>query len=734
MKRKLLPLATLFLFGIAANAQVGIGTQMPNASTQLEVVSTNKGILIPRVALTDTFDSTTIKNGNVNSLLVFNTTDNATIKTGYYYWLKDEWVRLIGSNEINHLKNTVNVSLTLVNDELIITDSEQHQVKMPWNNQDIVALNETETKIIKNADGSYTYINERGIEVIIDITASVIQNFEEILNTQSVQNIFNEYVTKVAGNVIYDGTNFIYYDDNGIEQTINITEMVKGNETITQLQKVSEGKYTYYNEASFDTHGVLLPGATGVTIDVITDVTNNFEEILNEETIKNLFNEFFTTIKGNVTFDGNNFFYYDEHGVQQTINITEMVKANETLTQLVKVGEGKYTYYNEASYDSSGVLLPGATGITIDVITDVTNNFEDIINEETIKNIFKEYFTTIEGNVTFDGTNFYYTDSTGTSQTIDIEGMVKAHETLTSLRDVVTQQEDEFGIMSDLHTLTYTDEKGVAHPIDLKVLVKGVETITELNYDGVTHVLSYKNEKAEVTDFNLVDLVGDVQTLTKLELDIDNKKLEYTDENQVTHTLDLALIIQEPWYSTLTNIGAVSNTDNIYTQGWVGIGFSEPSDVPHEKLRVNGTITTVNSHYADYVFEDYFDGYSQLKSDYKFSDLETIADFIEKNRHLPGITPIGDLEQTTAGFSFNVSELSIQLLEKTEELYLHLIDQKRSTEQENIAQSEKIEELQLQLSQQNYIIDEKNTQIENLISNNQEVMLRLSKLESQMSK
>ncbi len=734
MKRKLLPLATLFLFGVVANAQVGIGTQNPNASTQLEVVSDSKGILIPRVALTATTDTTTIKNGNINSLLVFNTTDNAAIKTGYYYWFANEWIRLIGSNEVDNLRNTVNVSLTILNDELILTDSDQNVVKMPWDSQEMVTSNETETKIIKNADGSYTYINERGVEVIIDIVASVIQNFEEIINTQSVQNIFNEYVTKLEGNITYDGDNFIYYDENGIEQTINITEMVRGKETLTNLVKVGEGKYTYYNEASYDSNGVLVPGATGVTIDVITDVTNNFEDILNEETIKNLFNEFFTTIKGNVTFDGDNFIYYDENGIEQTINITEMVRGNETLTNLVKVGEGKYTYYNEASYDNNGVLKPGATGITINVITDVINNFEEIINEESIKNIFKEYFTTIEGNVTYDGSNFYYTNSNGDSETINIEEMVKNHETLTSLRDVVTQEEDEFGVMSDLHTLTYTDEKGIAHPIDLKVLVKGNETITEMKYDAVSHVLSYKNEKAESFDFNLVDLVGDVQTLTKLELDIDNKKLEYTDENEVLHTLDLALIIQEPWYSTATNVGAVSNNDNIYTQGWVGIGFSTPSDVPNEKLRVNGTITTVNSHYADYVFEDYFDGYSELKSDYKFNDLETIANFIKTNRHLPGITPIGDLEQTSAGFSFNVSELSIQLLEKTEELYLHLIDQKRLTEQVDTSQSDKISALELQLSLQSKTIEEKNNQIDKLENNNQEFMERLSKLESLLAK
>lgn len=84
----------------------------------------------------------------------------------------------------------------------------------------------------------------------------------------------------------------------------------------------------------------------------------------------------------------------------------------------------------------------------------------------------------------------------------------------------------------------------------------------------------------------------------------------------------------------------------------------------NEKLRVNGSITTINSYYADYVFEDYFEGESAIKLDYKFKTLDEVESFVKTHRHLPGITPIDQLEKTAEGYSFNVSELSIQLLEK----------------------------------------------------------------------
>ena len=41
-----------FLMGSAAFAQYGIGTNNPNGSAALEIVSPDKGVLIPRIALT----------------------------------------------------------------------------------------------------------------------------------------------------------------------------------------------------------------------------------------------------------------------------------------------------------------------------------------------------------------------------------------------------------------------------------------------------------------------------------------------------------------------------------------------------------------------------------------------------------------------------------------------------------------------------------------------------------
>jgi hypothetical protein len=65
---------------------VGIGTSAPNTSAQLEVGdgTDNKGLLIPRVALTSTTDGVTITSP-ANSLLVYNSASGGLSPAGYYY-------------------------------------------------------------------------------------------------------------------------------------------------------------------------------------------------------------------------------------------------------------------------------------------------------------------------------------------------------------------------------------------------------------------------------------------------------------------------------------------------------------------------------------------------------------------------------------------------------------------------------------------------------------------------
>lgn len=95
-----------------AVAQQGFGTNTPDKSSAIEIKSTNKGLLIPRIDLKSNTDQTTISNP-ANSLLVYNTGTTNGLTVGYYYWSKDEttpanskWIPFIDA------QNQKNVTVT----------------------------------------------------------------------------------------------------------------------------------------------------------------------------------------------------------------------------------------------------------------------------------------------------------------------------------------------------------------------------------------------------------------------------------------------------------------------------------------------------------------------------------------------------------------------------------------------------------------------------------------------
>ncbi|MFD2035516.1 hypothetical protein ACFSKL_11985, partial [Belliella marina] len=162
MKRILLLMLFAAIF-IDASAQVGIGTTEPSHSSQLEIVASDKGILIPRVALTSVIDEATIQAGNVESLLVYNTTDNDLITPGYYYWYQDRWRRLawtgagVGSNNF--------VTYNPATNQFLYANGDGDMVLIDMGD----LFEETLTTLVDNGDGTITYTNEANVPVTINM-------------------------------------------------------------------------------------------------------------------------------------------------------------------------------------------------------------------------------------------------------------------------------------------------------------------------------------------------------------------------------------------------------------------------------------------------------------------------------------------------------------------------------------------------------------------------------------
>src|SRR5690554_6168070 len=103
MKKILLSAA--FAFAILSStdvlAQQGFGTNEPHKSAVVDIVSTQRGLLIPRIGIPD-LDAAAPVNNPATSLFVYNDPNSVspavTTEEGFYYWDGTKWVRFVSGN------------------------------------------------------------------------------------------------------------------------------------------------------------------------------------------------------------------------------------------------------------------------------------------------------------------------------------------------------------------------------------------------------------------------------------------------------------------------------------------------------------------------------------------------------------------------------------------------------------------------------------------------------------
>lgn len=101
-------------FMIKDDGTVGIGTNNPNSSAILDLTATNKGFLLPRVALTGANDLTTISNPTTG-LFAFNTASitnvsGNTIQKGLCYFNGSKWVNILDNGSGQSFNGNVNMN------------------------------------------------------------------------------------------------------------------------------------------------------------------------------------------------------------------------------------------------------------------------------------------------------------------------------------------------------------------------------------------------------------------------------------------------------------------------------------------------------------------------------------------------------------------------------------------------------------------------------------------------
>ncbi|WP_343701499.1 hypothetical protein [Chitinophaga sp.] len=103
--------------------------------------------------------------------------------------------------------------------------------------------------------------------------------------------------------------------------------------------------------------------------------------------------------------------------------------------------------------------------------------------------------------------------------------------------------------------------------------------------------------------------------------------------------------------------------------GNMGVGMDAPAGY---RLAVNGTavakkVKVTETPWADFVFEP----------DYDLRPLPELEQYVQKNRHLPGIPTVHEVERE----GIDLGEINAKLLQKIEELTLYLIEQNKEMKQ-----------------------------------------------------
>ena len=125
--KRLFPIV-LLLFTVFTKAQVKIGNN-PNsidANSLLELESTNKGFLPPRVALNSVSSVSPLTGTVPASMLVYST--GGTLTDGYYYWDGAKW-NLLATGNLKVVSKTANA--TLLKTETFVLASNDITLTLP---------------------------------------------------------------------------------------------------------------------------------------------------------------------------------------------------------------------------------------------------------------------------------------------------------------------------------------------------------------------------------------------------------------------------------------------------------------------------------------------------------------------------------------------------------------------------------------------------------------------------
>lgn len=428
MKKELIT-AALLMGTWVASSQVGIGTLDPNKSAQLDVVASDKGILIPRVSLNSITDTTTITNGNVESLLVYNTAAAESVMPGYYYWYEGEWRKLLTPTDISTDILTVLNYDPLTNVlNYVDENSNTHTFALNNTKNSTIVLNGT-VLTITDTDGDMYTVDLAGLDTNTTNTSLVLDVQNQLKLTDSATNVLTADLSSLVNTTKVDaGTNVTITGNGSV-----LTPYVVHSNNTTNTSFTLDQATNILTLVDSDNNTITIDLSTLAKNTTITNVT--FDSVTNNLTVIDSENNTQIVDISGVLKAKNGLHVTDNHvvlGGDLTENTTIATVGNDLNIQGLSQAdtiEGRKVMMVD---DLTGKLRVASTKQIVDEVTNVEVTTQDnsvsvMVNGKTDSD------TIIKTNeLTINGSNLTSTVN-GVSSTLDLDTTITTYQKTSSV-------------------------------------------------------------------------------------------------------------------------------------------------------------------------------------------------------------------------------------------------------------------------------------------------------------
>jgi hypothetical protein len=250
--KKLLFITALLLINYSI-AQVGIGTTEIQNGVELQIESNNRGLLIPRVALTSTSLAAPVGPAPIaTGILIYNTAttggEGTAVTPGFYYWSGTEWIALKSAAGQNWSLSG-NAGTSPGTQYLGTSDNQNLQIKT---NNSLRMTVENDGQVIVGTGAAQTNtltsINAGAGQIGLFVNSSSSARTIRALNATNTQ-------------FVIDGGNL---DANGGRGVIGISANLAANATSTVMGVLGVAGRTTFTELPGESIGIAGQGTTGV--------------------------------------------------------------------------------------------------------------------------------------------------------------------------------------------------------------------------------------------------------------------------------------------------------------------------------------------------------------------------------------------------------------------------------------------------------------------------------------